>query len=432
VITRDHPEVVSAMVLDGVSPVEIDRLNEQARKSEFALFELFAACEADSACNEQFPNLQQITYDLIAELNANPVIHPVTNPLTGEEIEMIVDGKRLIGGIFFALQAGDTAVTLPQAIYAARDGDFTAFDNAFVLPLLLIENISTGMFLSVVCHDEVYTTTAEELQADNAQVEVLDAWALQIAFGSGETLVQVCNDWGALAADPLEGEPVVSDVPTLLLSGQFDPATPSYWADIAAENLSNSFSYVFPGKGHAESISDACMGSVVVAFINDTSTAPDASCIDEMQVVFSGTSADVASETLDIELEETTVVQYSLVTLVPVGWNEVAPGTYLRGESAADSTAMVALGVPLSQEELLVNLLPSFGLTELPEPSGERAEGELSWTWYEIVVTGIPAYLAIAEQDGSTYLVVVQGAEEDMPVLFEQVFLPVLDNTRPE
>ena len=50
----------------------------------------------------------------------------------------------------------------------------------------------------------------------------------------------------------------MSDIPTLLLSGQFDPATPPRFADIAAETLSNSYSFVVPMAGHGVGLDTSC------------------------------------------------------------------------------------------------------------------------------------------------------------------------------
>ena len=68
----------------------------------------------------------------------------------------------------------------------------------------------------------------------------------------------LCAEWGVAPADAAEREPVVSDVPTLILTGEFDPITPPAWARLAAETLTNSYYYEFPGLGHGVMRSNRC------------------------------------------------------------------------------------------------------------------------------------------------------------------------------
>lgn len=60
-----------------------------------------------------------------------------------------------------------------------------------------------------------------------------------------------CGVWPHAHVDVHFGDRVRSSIPTLLLSGSRDPASPSYLADSAATNLSRSERYV-DATGHAE------------------------------------------------------------------------------------------------------------------------------------------------------------------------------------
>ena len=62
---------------------------------------------------------------------------------------------------------------------------------------------------------------------------------------------EFCQEWDSGQAGPIENEPVVSDVPTLLLAGEFDPITPPAWARQAAETLTNGTSSSTPVWGTA-------------------------------------------------------------------------------------------------------------------------------------------------------------------------------------
>ena len=93
------------------------------------------------------------------------------------------------------------------------------------------------------------------------------------------TLPRLCGLWRAKARPALANAPVESDIPALLFSGNFDPITPSSYADQAQETLSAAFSYVLPHVGHGVLRSDRCAVRMAKAFIADPASEPDSSCI---------------------------------------------------------------------------------------------------------------------------------------------------------
>jgi hypothetical protein len=72
---------------------------------------------------------------------------------------------------------------------------------------------------------------------------------------------------------------VQSNIPTLVLSGGFDPITPPQYASTVASNLSNSYNFVFPIGAHGQMLDGDCADGMILAFLADPSSAPDSSCI---------------------------------------------------------------------------------------------------------------------------------------------------------
>ena len=74
---------------------------------------------------------------------------------------------------------------------------------------------------------------------------------------------------------------MTSDLPVLILSGEFDPVTPSLWGDEAAKTLSNSKHIVVPGIGHGAT-AIGCVPKLVAEFIAEGSADEiDASCVEK-------------------------------------------------------------------------------------------------------------------------------------------------------
>jgi hypothetical protein len=78
-------------------------------------------------------------------------------------------------------------------------------------------------------------------------------------------------------------QPVVSDKPALLLSGEYDPVTPPEYAEEVLQHLSNGKHLVAPGQGHSVT-GKGCLGRLVTEFIEKADHSQlDTSCIAQLQ-----------------------------------------------------------------------------------------------------------------------------------------------------
>jgi pimeloyl-ACP methyl ester carboxylesterase len=118
---------------------------------------------------------------------------------------------------------------------------------------------------------------------------------------------------------------------------------------------------------------------------------------------------------------------YGLSSVIPSGWQRVGPGLYTRGQGASDPTVLALQSAPVDPDALWASLLPQFGLTETPEPLDTRETDVLTWTLYEFDTTGSVADAAIANADGTSYLVLLVSPTDERDALREAVFLPAVD-----
>jgi len=92
-------------------------------------------------------------------------------------------------------------------------------------------------------------------------------------------LVKSCGVWprGVITTD--FKQPVTSNKPVLLLSGEDDPITPPTNAARTARTLSNSLALTVPGQGHGN-VFRGCVPKVVAEFIEAASVQGlDTSCV---------------------------------------------------------------------------------------------------------------------------------------------------------
>jgi pimeloyl-ACP methyl ester carboxylesterase len=131
---------------------------------------------------------------------------------------------------------------------------------------LLNAGIYDGMFYAVACSEDApFVSGAGD--PDNL-------------FGSSvQNFVEICATWPRGEIPQVVREPVVTDVPLLLLSGEADPITPPWHAGQLTGSLSNSLHLIFSGMGHGNSGSD-CTSRIIARFIENGSTVGlDTTCV---------------------------------------------------------------------------------------------------------------------------------------------------------
>ena len=84
----------------------------------------------------------------------------------------------------------------------------------------------------------------------------------------------MCESWGVVNADSMEGKPVLSDVPALLYSGELDPATPASWALSMAQYFPNAWTREWDGIAHGVLTSSSCADLVAAVFLSDPGQDP--------------------------------------------------------------------------------------------------------------------------------------------------------------
>ncbi len=282
-VMRDFPQGVRSVVLDSSYPLQANLYTGIQPDARRAMDVFFNGCAADVACNSAYPYLRDVFFNTVARLNANPVRETIGNPLTGFVYQdVVVDGDALLNFLFQALYSTHSIPVLPRVIYEVANGDTRLMGQIMGGFLAELEELfSPGMHISVQCSDEVAFTNTDEVAAAMAPYPELAGLTEGEAF-SGLGVFPVCQAWGAAPPDPKENAPVSSDVPTLVLSGEYDPITPPEWGQEVASTLSRHFFYVFPGVGHGVATANDCTQAITHAFVNNPGAEPDTSCIGGM------------------------------------------------------------------------------------------------------------------------------------------------------
>jgi pimeloyl-ACP methyl ester carboxylesterase len=270
-IMRDYPEAVRSAVLDSVYPLQVNLYTALAPNSNRAFDVFFDRCLADPACNASYPDLRNVFYRLVDQLNANPVF--LNLYAGGAEQSVRVDGGLLIDVLFVGLYNPAVTRSMPQMIYDVLRGDYDILRQR--LELYFDASGALGMQMSVQCSEEMPFNAPEEAYA------LAQGLPQQIAAfypASVQPLFATCREWPVAPPDPRENLPVLSDLPALILAGGHDPITPPEWGRVVAQDLSHVYYHEFPGHGHWVTRSSRCALSMALAFWNDPGVDPGHVC----------------------------------------------------------------------------------------------------------------------------------------------------------
>lgn len=126
---------------------------------------------------------------------------------------------------------------------------------------------------------------------------------------------------------------------------------------------------------------------------------------------------------------------YGYVSVVAEGWTDLGQGIFARQSDAADPTVIAQQSAPVPVADVLASLLPQLNLTETPESVGTHQGEALQWTLYQVDVAAggveVVVDLALSEEAGTTYIVLLQTSPDEYASLHESVFLPTLNAFTP-
>ncbi|MFN8511437.1 MAG: alpha/beta hydrolase [Chloroflexia bacterium] len=253
----------------------------QARAVEHrAVKELGTDCACKSACNAANPNLVATFQKVASDLNANPAQVKIKDPQTGQVIvRASLTGDDFVAIMFNLFYVTQLVPFLPDMITRAAQRNFVWLEN--LLPLISSDGsdpTSTGMHYSVVCSKDPSLANLNATLAGNQNILPEIRKAME---PSAKEYYDICQNWPSKNVDPKGASPAVSNVPTVLVSGQLDPITPPKYADIARESLSNATSVTLPGGGHSAITPVEKVGScglAVMLSLIASGTTPNTAC----------------------------------------------------------------------------------------------------------------------------------------------------------
>jgi pimeloyl-ACP methyl ester carboxylesterase len=149
----------------------------------------------------------------------------------------------------------------PKLIHQLVNGDDRGITETALAGRTLLggERLAAGFFLSVTC------TESEPYVSKDADAKAA------ATFGGTYRLDQrraACKEWTRGSVSSAHRQPTESAIPTLLLSGEFDPVTPPSGADEVVRNLSKGRHIVIRNNGHPIGNAEKCIAAMIGQFLD--------------------------------------------------------------------------------------------------------------------------------------------------------------------
>jgi hypothetical protein len=203
---------------------------------------ILAACNEDAACGRAFPNLKANLARVLERLNFEPASVVTKHPKSGQTVTLRLDRSTFAEILSVHLQSAADARRIPFIISRAFAGDFgPVLENVFDQGQLTVRDFVEGIYLSVTCAEETRRIRSSDIGPDTPDF-----------LGSNrlERQMAACRVWPQSALPDDFFDPVRTDIPALIMTGELDPVTPASWALELIQHMPNARFIEVPGMGH--------------------------------------------------------------------------------------------------------------------------------------------------------------------------------------
>jgi pimeloyl-ACP methyl ester carboxylesterase len=273
VYMRQHPEHVRSVFLVGVATPNIKQPLLFPRSAQHAMDLLFADCTADETCHNAFPRLQEEFGVVLSRFTNGPLPVEMIDPVSKKRVQVKLSRSSFVEGIRLAMYSTGPQQFVPKIIHQAYENDYVPFEEAAV-HLSPGAGVARGVYFTITCSEGVPFITGKEL-ADETRNTYVGPERVQ-------RHITACKDWPKGNITPSYIEPVKSDLPVLMISGEVDGSSPTWFGESALKFLPNGRQLKIRYLGHQ--FEGNCLRDIFTSFIkNGSAKNLDASCTEKIR-----------------------------------------------------------------------------------------------------------------------------------------------------
>jgi pimeloyl-ACP methyl ester carboxylesterase len=273
VYMRQHPEHVRSAFLAGVATPNIKQPLLFPRSAQHAMDLLFTDCTADETCHTAFPRLQEEFGVVLSRFTNGPLPVEMIDPVSKKRVQVKLSRSSFVEGIRLAMYSTGPQQFVPKIIHQAYENDYVPFEEAAV-HLSPGGGVARGVYFTITCSEGVPFITAKEL-ADETKNTYVGPERVQ-------RHITACKDWPKGNIAPSYIDPVKSDLPVLMISGEVDGSSPTWFGESALKFLPNGRQLKIRYLGHQ--FEGNCLRDIFTSFIkNGSAKNLDTSCTEKIR-----------------------------------------------------------------------------------------------------------------------------------------------------
>ena len=274
-IMKDYANSISAAILDSVLPLGVNYVSMDEMNLNRSIDRLDRSCDADKRCRHDGPKIKDMIELIIEQLDASPVMIRISGEDGEKDGYSSISGSEFLDILFDMFYDRDMIGQIPRVVRRAYQQDYSYLADAIRISDEKDQELhfSDGMGYSVVCSE------------NDVSIPIVAANSKFRKWASGGEYQIVCPQWFVSKPKIRSGENQIKkpiNVPTLMLSGEFDPVTPAIWAKGQTKMISHAKTYVFKGVGHDVLDSAPCSSSIIAQFLQGKKFIDDTECTDEL------------------------------------------------------------------------------------------------------------------------------------------------------
>ena len=271
VYLRRHPAHVQTLTLEAVASPQYLIPLPFAKALQSSIGGVIALCAADANCHRDYPDLQKEFQTVVERLGKSPAHFEVkSHPVTLSR-EMFLSKLRAL------LYIPQFVSAFPLIVHSAYQDNWSPYGNTMMTLSGALEGVvARGASFAAICAEDIPGLTEAVIKRGVEGTYLGDSQVRRYQ--------KYCQAWGPTVGVSKDFyAPVRSKVPTLLISGVLDPATPPETAQQAARDLVNS--RLIAVKQGTHGTGSPCIDGLIAEFVKQGSTAGlDASCADQIHL----------------------------------------------------------------------------------------------------------------------------------------------------
>lgn len=277
VYMKMFPASIQSCVLWSPIPIDGKMPLYHARFAQDALEKIFDDCKSDPLCNREFPKFKEEFRSLMAKTSKTPFTF-VSKNAAGKQEQLVISWHAFETRLRRLMYSPDGIRQIPFIVHNAFLGNLNPFIRLYGRVPDTSNLIAEGFYLCVTCAEDVPHITKKEI-GPLTNGTFVGTYRI-------DQQKRACAYWARGKIPDNFFDPVTANIPTLILSGSYDPVTPTSMAKEIGSHLPLSklviipeMSHMFDGLSNIECFDDLC-----VKFIdNPTGNNLNIDCISTMK-----------------------------------------------------------------------------------------------------------------------------------------------------